>query len=39
MGRLLRIAAIIGFFAFVAVGMAKADSHTELSYSLTGPGD
>ncbi|MGB8802509.1 MAG: PEP-CTERM sorting domain-containing protein [Candidatus Acidiferrales bacterium] len=36
MGRLLRIAAILGLFACVAVGTAKADSQ-ELSYSLTGP--
>ena len=39
MRRLLRIAAVIAFFALVSVGVAKADSNTELYYSLTGPGD
>jgi hypothetical protein len=38
MVRVLRIAAVIAVFALVSVGAAKADSNTELYYSLAGPG-
>jgi PEP-CTERM motif len=38
MGQVLRIAAVIAVFALISVSAAKADSNTELYYSLTGPG-